>query len=168
MRKGTSDPQTRGSTFTQVHDRNLVKCAQPIAGIYYLVRYPSGWNVLTWAYEDGLPHWDHPEFWEYHVAPIMAAKWARRRRTTSDRLLQHLHLHTYAFPRGRITIYRGKTRVLHGSDTIAPMRFDTAAIEREFNLVQPLWEDDEHEHCHEDDKEAVRHLFGIKEDWPGI
>jgi hypothetical protein len=31
-----------------------------------------------------------------------------------------------------------------------------------------LWEDDEHEHCHEDDKEAVRRLFNIKEDWSAV
>ncbi|MEQ1747991.1 MAG: hypothetical protein ABL974_01105 [Prosthecobacter sp.] len=148
-----------------IEDRNA---EAPVSGIYYIVRYPAGWVPLTWVYESGLPHMDHPEFWEHHVAPLLAAKWAAARKTTPARLEESLRLHTYAFPRGRITIYQGIARVLHGTDAIPRMRFSRAAIESEFNLVEPLWEDDEHEHCHEDDKEAVRRLLSIKEDWAAV
>lgn len=140
----------------------------PVPGIYFIVRYPTGWVPLTWVYESGFPSMDHPEFWEHHGVPILVAKWAAARKTTPARLEESLRLHTYAFPRGRITIHKGQTRVLHGSDIIPQMRLSRAAIESEFNLVEPLWEDDEHEHCHEDDKEAVRRLLIIKEGWPGV
>jgi hypothetical protein len=140
----------------------------PVPGIYFIVRYPTGWVPLTWVYESGFPPMDHPEFWEHHAVPILAAKWAAARKTTLARLEESLRLHTYAFPRGRITIHKGQTRVLNGSDTIPQMHLSRAAIESEFNLVGPLWEDDEHEHCHGDDKEAVRWLLSIKEDWTAV
>ena len=78
-----------------------------VPGIYFIVRYPTGWVPLTWVYESGFSQMDHPESWEHHGVPILAVKWAAARKTTPARLEEALYLHTYAFPRGRITLHKG-------------------------------------------------------------
>jgi hypothetical protein len=137
-------------------------------GIFYVVRYPSGWNLLVNRFEgsDGI---GHPQWWEATVAALVAAKWARRLKIAPETLEQEILLLTYAFPRGRVTKVRTTHRICYGADLDLATYNLMAAVEDAFNIKGRLsWAFDEHEQCLMFDKEEMRRILHLREDWKAV
>ncbi len=141
----------------------------PSSGIYYVLRFADGWRVLPYRYAEFPGEVDHSELWEDIAAPVLAQDWAPILCTPPSSLERRLKLHTYGFPRGRIFQVPSTERftVLHGEDLRPFMGVEPALIERLFGLDTPvgtaIWEEDEHEHCQEDDRDAVRQVLRLPE-----
>lgn len=89
-----------------------------------------------------------------------------RRPATESQLASELRLCEYGFPRGRIVRQATRYVVLHGNDLEPFMRIKRTTIEALFGISGcARWCEDEHEHCLADDKQAVREILGIEEDW---
>ena len=142
----------------------LDESALPTDGIYYVVRYPDKWDVFAYRF-DNFPEIDHTALWCDHVAPVLARCWGRALRLSPAKLEKSLTLHAYGFPRGRVTKMGMQFRVLYGGD--APF-IPNSRVEHAFDLAGAKWERDEHEQCQAEDKEAVRSLLRIKEDWKAV
>ena len=144
----------------------LTEPALPTDGIYYVVRYPDKWDIFAYRF-DNFPETDHSALWTDYLAPILSRIWSKALKLSPQILEQELSLHTYGFPRGRVTNMSGRFKVLHGGDTTALV--PASRIERAFDLSgMAKWERDGHEQCQGEDKEAIRSLLKIKENWPAV
>lgn len=139
----------------------------PTTGIYYILRYPNGWRLFSFRYDQHPGELGHPDVWERFVVKSLAEPWSRRLRVNPRWLAEELRLCCYGFPRGRVVgVGHRRLVVLWGADHL---RFVTkAAVARAFSCPGLRWEIDEHEHCQCDDKEAVRRVLRIEEDWPSV
>lgn len=138
-------------------------------GIYYIVRYPSGWHLAPCRFdEEG--EMSHSDFWRlFAVSAMVAQQWQRMLCRDLDDLTEDLRLLLYAFPRGRVTKVGKKFRVYHGTDLQPFMKITRKMVERSFGIAGCCqWTFDEHERCLTEDKEALRELLGIQEDWPSV
>ena len=138
----------------------------PSDGIYYVVRFPQGWKLIFCRYAENPEDCDHSEFWGKLISQFLVPIWAKALKEPAKQIAEALHLHTYGFPRGRITVKDGKIYVLHGSDLKSFHEVKRKDIERAFGIYgKARWIDDEHEHCQDYDKQMLRELLHIKEDW---
>jgi hypothetical protein len=168
-------PPLSTNRFLQFQNGNWTKGAMPFKkgrastpsdGIYYVARFPQGWKLIFYRYAENPEDCDHSEFWEKHICKFLAPLWAKALNKPTQQIEQALHLHTYGFPRGRISAKDGKIYVLHGSDLKPFHKVKRVDIERAFGIYSKArWTDDEHEHCQDYDKQMLRELLGIKEDW---
>lgn len=146
----------------------------PSAGIYYVLRLPAaGWRVWSYRYAEQPDTVDHSEFWEEFVAPALAREWAGHLGSAPAALTRRLKRHTYGFPRGRVAVPLGSSRhvVLHGRDLRPFMGVAPAFVEGLFGIAgRASWEEDEHEHCQVDDRDAVRALLRLSdgENWAAV
>lgn len=138
-------------------------------GIYYIVRCPKGWELIANPYENGDGP-DHSEWWETTVAGIVATKWAKRLRTTPAALEQQIKLLAYAFPRGRVTeVGEGQSMIYHGCDFRPHNHKFAFPIVHAFDVAGVYhWKIDEHEHCQQWDKDEMRRILRIREDWKAV
>jgi hypothetical protein len=138
----------------------------PSDGIYYVARFPQGWKLVFYRYVENGEDFDHSAFWENYICKFLAPFWAKFLKETAQQIAQALYLHAYGFPRGRITIEGSKIYVLHGSDLKPFHKVKREDIERAFGIYgKARWTDDDHEHCQDYDKQVLRELLRIKEDW---
>jgi len=143
---------------------------KPTEGIYYVVRFPNGWRLMACRFdEEG--ELGHPSFWRYWgVAALVAKEWQAKLRTASPRLTEDdLELLVYAFPRGRVTKLGTKYVIYHGNDLQPWMKITKRQIEKTFGVTgRCCWQFDEHEQCLTPDKEEMRRLLRLTEDWPSV
>ena len=142
-------------------------------GHFYLVRYPQGWRYLPVRVElFPVEDFDHADFWEEVLAPVMAEKWhpeVSQRFTTVEQLRDELLPLAHAFPHGRVVSMGRTFAVYHGDNLAAFMQSDRKAIETGFDIQGNVqWEFDEHEQCVAHDRDRVRELLGLKETWPAV
>lgn len=103
------------------------------------------------------------------MADLVAVQWAKTLRWSATDVLQEIRLLTYAFPRGRVSRVGNRYFVLHGADLTTSMKISKRMIEQPFGIAGNCsWHLDEHEHCQADDKEQMRDILGIKEDWDAV
>ena len=140
----------------------------PSEGIFYVVRYPAGWKLLATRFQQD-EDTNHYDWWEASVASTVAAKWAKRLRVTPKELEQELALLAYAFPRGRISKVGRRFLVLQSGDITPPMNIFNAAIEAAFSIAgRCSWQFDEHEQCIAADRDEIRRILRISENWNAV
>ena len=140
--------------------------ASPREGIYYIVRDPDGWRL---AAQWGAPGKDtqHQTMWEEDLAPALADQWASADAGTATELANALKILVFGFPRGRVTKVKDKFVVYHGNDLKPFMRISKADIDAAFGIAgQSRWALDDHERCVQFEKEELRSLLQLTEDWP--
>lgn len=151
----------------------LVEHDQPSDGIYYALRYPTGWQLFAYRYDDFPSTLDHTEVWEDFCAPVMANHWAPVLKHSASKLEVMFKALVYAFPRGRV-INRANPGnrekglvVYHGDDL--PSSISRNTVQRMFSLPPGTqWELDDHERCQKYDRDVMRRLLKLKpaEIWP--
>ena len=148
--------------------KSAVSTPQPAEDIFYVIRHPDGWRAHAQRFNDGRDI-GHPDFWEQRLAATVAAAWHLRRHLPAAVLESRLGLCCYGFPRGRV-LKRGRQFVIcHGNDLKPFMGVTRRNIERLFGIERiAKWEEDEHEHCQVDEKETVREVLHLVEDWPAV
>ena len=137
-------------------------------GIYYVVRYPTRWAFLYSRFQ-GDPVDNHYEWWEETVVGLLAAKWKKVLAKNRSTIQSELGLLTYAFPRGRISKVGRRFKILHGADLTSSMKISKKFIENAFHISgRCSWQFDEHEQCQMEDKEEMRRLLNLEEDWSAV
>jgi hypothetical protein len=138
-------------------------------GIYYAVRTPRAWKLLTYSFASPEDDANHMEWWEHAVAASVVKAWIKRAGPKRKQLLEDIKLLSYAFPRGRLSKVGDDYLFLHGADLTKQMGVTKVQIEAAFGVVKRCrWEFDEHEQCQQDDQfELLRHLC-IKETWNAV
>lgn len=137
-------------------------------GIYYVVRYPTKWRLVSDPFIGGRDN-DHYKWWEEVVAGMVALEWAKPLGQDATALQKAIRLLTYAFPRGRVSRVDNRYLVLHGGDLTASMKISKKVIEQPFGIAGNCsWHLDEHEHCQADDKEQMREILNITDDWDAV
>lgn len=141
----------------------LTEALRPSEGAFYVVRYPTGWRLFGIREDDFGGSVDHSEIWDM-VSADLADKYSKKLKISAGELLNRLQNHPYGFPRGRVTIFERQQKILWGGEkqvsSVAP------AIQRLFSVRRADWETDEHEQCQKEDKDAVRRILKIRENWP--
>jgi len=137
-------------------------------GIFYVVRFPTGWKLVPHCFDQGAET-NHYDLWESSLAGMVATKWSKTLGTTVPLLTREFELLTYGFPRGRITKSGRRFRVFHGDDILPAMKVSRDAVEEAFGIAgRCFWQFDEHEQCIAHDKEEIRRILGIDEDWNAV
>ena len=140
--------------------------ASPSEGVYYVAPLRRGWQVLACRYSDINHELDHTQFWVEHVCRRLAGEWAVKKAKSFNWLREWLKEHAYGFPRGRVVFLEGKYHVYHGSDIPNASRINRGQIEAIFGISGNCkWVKDDHEHCLEADKLAVRDALALEDDW---
>ena len=138
----------------------------PCEGIYYVVREPTGWRLAVQHSEtDNDPQ--HQAMWEEETAPELASQWATVLPMDAGELEEQLKILVFAFLRGRVTKLKDKFVVYHGNDLQPFMKITRAEIENAFGIAGKCrWALDEHEQCIQFEKDELRGLLQLTEDWP--
>jgi hypothetical protein len=151
----------------------------PTEGIYFVVRLPAGWRLLTYRFDQG-PDEGHAEYWERDVVPMLIEAWwpklsaaaSAAGRPISERWLKsELEMHYDGFPRGRVTLSdEGKPYyVLHGANLEDGMKVTRRAIETAFGVTGKVtWVFDEHEQCGDISAEGLRSVLQLKDTWKSV
>jgi hypothetical protein len=151
----------RGSGRSICHERP----PGPSEGIFYVVRFPRGWESVALRFDQG-QEVGHPEFWREQIVPRIAREWSRVLNRAARALETELRMLEYGFPRGRVVRQATRFTVFNGNDLGRFMKVTKAAIEGRFGIIGlARWQEDDHEHCLREDKEAVRQLLHLREDW---
>jgi hypothetical protein len=141
--------------------------APPADGIYYVVRYPKGWELEFVRTSDAGQEWagEHSAWWVEELANKLAVAWAPQIKTNFSYIAHQLKESPHAFPRGRIELQ--PSTVFWGDNMTAQMGIDQSDILRAFGL-QPddtVWRVSRWEVVNQEDRDVVRKLLGIQEDW---
>lgn len=133
-----------------------------------MIRHPMGWQLVYRRCSNEATI-GHPGLWEHELAQLIAQQWSKPLGKRAKALDSELVLLTYAFPRGRVTKVGAKHVVYHGKDLQSFMGITRRQIETAFGIVgRCRWEFDEHERCQMPDKEEMRSLLKLREDWPAV
>ncbi len=161
--------QSARAHIDRVLQKRLYEDLTPSDGIFYVIRYPKGWTLFAYRYDEYPDTIDHSELWTEYCAPILAHNWAAPLKRPVRALEKAIAQHTYGFPRGRVSRnHRSKFTVHFGNDFLK-LGISKNTVERAFTLNGVCkWERDEHEQCQKDDREALRSLFKLKETWPAV
>lgn len=113
---------------------------------------------------------DHSSYWRlWGVGGLVAKAWRPKLRTSSQDLTEDDLELVYAFPRGRVTKVGARYVVYNGNDLQPFMGITRRQIEEAFSIVgRCRWEFDDHEQCQMPDKEEMRRLLRLNEDWPAV
>lgn len=134
-------------------------------GIYYIVRHVRGWALLPYRYATR-EELDHVHFWDQELVHDLSLAWAKTLGLGVSEIESRIRNCSYAFPRGRIVKHGKRFTVFHGDDVERGRKISRRAIENWFGIAGKAdWKQDEHERCQREDKEIVRHLFKIQENW---
>jgi hypothetical protein len=137
-------------------------------GIYYVIPLPTRWSILTSHFTDKRQY-DHSWLWEKIVCPHLVYFWCAKLRKHPLFLEEQLLEHVYGFPRGRVACLNGVYHVYHGADLPRARGMSRRIIERTFRIRGRVkWVEDDHERCLLADKDAVRHLLAVEDDWPAV
>jgi len=142
----------------------------PTEGIFYVICLPSGWRLMAYRFDEEGEE-SHSSYWRHGgVAALLAKEWRPKTRIGAHNLTEgDLELLLYAFPRGRVTRVGAKYVVYHGKDIQPFMRITKQQIEKAFGITRRCrWTFDDHEQCQTSDKEEMRRLLGLKEDWSAV
>jgi hypothetical protein len=143
---------------------------KPTEGIYYVVRFPNGWHVMPCRFdEEG--EMSHSSYWRHWgLAAVIANEWKTVKFTNLKAMTEDdLESLMYALPRGRVTKVGSKFIIYHGNDLQPWMKVTKRQIEQAFGVTGSCrWVMDDHEHCQLADKEELRRLLNLKEDWPAV
>lgn len=152
-----------------VHSRSrqlleqLVENVLPSEGIFYIVRNPEGWEPLCYRFDE-FPEFDHSDFWEEFVVPVVSMRWAKVLGLKASKLEKELELLPYAFPRGRISRNSVTQYVVYHGGNL-PSQISKKTINRMFGLPSNAnWEFDSHEVCSLADKAAISRIFKLNRD----
>ena len=72
--------------------------SDPVEGIYYVVRNPSGWTLITDVFDASADN-HHYEQWDQTVTKRVAAEWASALKKSAASIEGDIKLLTYVFPR---------------------------------------------------------------------
>lgn len=140
----------------------------PCEGIYYIVREPTGWKLAVQLSEAGNDP-QHQTMWEDETAPALASQWAATLQMSAGELEHQLKILVFGFLRGRVTKVKDKFVVYHGDDLQPFMHISKKQIEDAFGIAgKSRWTIDDHERCIEFEKEELRSLLRLTEDWPAV
>lgn len=134
---------------------------------YVVGRLPPAWTTDVADPFADIPEKiiDDPERLERYLQK----RSAKHRAEKEIPLTKQLKKHPYGFPRGRVACVHGAYRVYHGSDIPNSSKIKRDFIEVMFGIKgKAKWIEDDHEHCLMADKEAVRDLLAIEEDWEAV
>ncbi len=138
----------------------------PSEGVYYIVREPTGWRLAVQLSAPGEDH-QHQAMWENDLAPALAGQWAAALRRDAGELEDILKILVFAFPRGRITKVKQAYVVYHGNDLLPSMDVSKKDIEAAFGIAgKSHWKLDDHEQCVRFEKDELRSVLRLAEDWP--
>lgn len=129
----------------------------PSEGLFYIVRFTSGWQAFTLRFDE-FPTMDHHKFWRRFLCPILAQDWCETLRKSPTMLEDRLRPHAHGFPRGRVGRASDDAGfdVFHGGDSQPYMGTPVATIERLFSLPSAArWLVDEREAFRVRDRDAV-------------
>lgn len=141
---------------------------RPSEGIYYVVRFPERWELFTLRFDTGHES-GHPDFWQQHVVPRLSRRWTNVLGHSVGQLELELRRYEYGFPRGRVVKQGKRFLVYHGRDLEPFMKIKRTAIEALFGIVGlARWKEDEHERCLREDKEPIRQILQLWEDWRNV
>ncbi len=156
------------SLITRAHEAVKNSLVMPEStGIFYVVRMPANWELLSFRYDEFPKDIGHPDVWEQHVVPFLSAHWARELQTDPDLLAQSISLHCYGFPRGRVSIEGKNYRISFGDDITKAMGVNRAQVERCFGIEgKCVWKRDEHSLCLKPDVFGLQTSLALDEDWP--
>jgi hypothetical protein len=141
----------------------------PSQGIFYLIRFPEGWEPVISRFSEG-QEMGHPVFWRMQVVPHLTLRWAPILKRNHIDVETDLRPCEYGFPRGRV-VSKGKGRfsVVHGNEFMPFMKITPAHIETLFGIAgMAKWLEDDHEHCLREDKDPVRQILRLKENWKAL
>jgi hypothetical protein len=133
-------------------------------GVYYVLRYPKGWRFEP-NKNDIDPETDHRGLWE-ELSFVLASQWAPIIATPRDQLYAQLLLLHQAFPRGRVVVQGLRHFVRHGGNLQSWMGVSHHRVEAYYGLSAPEWVLDSHECCPCAQKEQLRKLLNMNDDWP--
>lgn len=129
-------------------------------GVFYVIRLGRAWCIHALRYEDPEKTWDHSEFWQRDMTPLLADAY---RLNALQR--EELSMYPYGFPRGRVTKAEQGWRVYHGADFAKFV--SKRSVETVFAVGSVAkWETDDHERCLAYDRDAVCRLLGVQAIWP--
>jgi hypothetical protein len=130
-----------------------------------VVRFPELWEPVVLRFEDGQEA-GHPDFWLQRVMPRIAQAWSKVLHRAPKDLESELRLSEYGFPRGRVVRQGTRFRVFHGHDMEPFMGIKRSAIEASFGITGlARWLGDDHERCLREDKESIRQVLELRENW---
>lgn len=140
---------------TRARLRKLVENNTPSEGIFYVVPNTDGsWSPFTYRFDE-FPEIDHTEFWEKHVCPILAHRWAAKLKVPAEDLESELTLFPYAVPRGRVSRNAGFRFTVHYGNDL-PAGVSKSTINRMFALATDTpWEKDDHEVTDPNDRAVI-------------
>jgi hypothetical protein len=129
-------------------------------GIYYVVKVPTRWELITLRYRDTDDAPNHPDLWAELVAPALALSWAKKLKMDRDVLETKLKPLYLGFPRGRIEDIGGGEYVhMHGND-LAETGITFDKIEAAFGIRGVVkHEFDPHETQNKDQALAIRSVI---------
>ena len=142
--------------------------ASPAHGIYYVVRYPEGWDLEFVRTSDVEQDWDgeHSAWWTEELAHKLAVAWTPLLKTNFSYIEHQLKSASHAFPRGRVE--SNPPTIFWGNNLTAQMRIAAADICRAFGFRAEIvkWHVSQWEMANQEDRDLVRGLIGIQENWP--
>jgi hypothetical protein len=135
-------------------------------------RYVVGRLLPSWTKDVADPFADIPEKIiddPERLESYLQKRSAKYRAVKGIPLTRELKKYPYGFPRGRVAHVQGAYRVYHGSDIPHSSKIKRNFIEVMFGIKgKAKWIEDDHEHCLLADKEAVRDILAIEEDWEAV
>ena len=137
----------------------------PREGIYYVIRWPAGWELVVNRFKQDTDT-SHPVWFESTLAPKLAQVWAVKLGISREEIEERIKNLPYAFPRGRVVVGEDESFIYNGADLTPDMKVKKFMVEEAFDITGLFyWKFDEHEQCLWEDKENIRQFLGIKEDW---
>lgn len=139
-------------------------------GIYCVVRYPEGWELVINRFERG-EDINHAEWFKNTVAGMVATKWAPVLQRSPTDIEAHIKKLSHAFPRGRIIRRAAEDDFLfcHGDDLPPSMQVEYWMIPDAFDIDGLHWRTvDLSQRCWMSHKDAMRGYLGINEDWRAV
>jgi len=141
----------------------------PVAGLFFVVRLPSGWKCVAFRSDEFSGNPGHVDLWigRHGLAACVAKQWETFLGRNTRFIFDELEQCCYGFPRGRVVENRKQYRIFHGEDFTRRMRISRSRVEHMFGISMPCkWRFDEHERCLRSDSAAVRLLLNLNETWP--
>ena len=141
----------------------------PREGIYYVLRYPDGWQLTVKRFGSDVDY-SHPVWFEEEVAAMIANGWAKKLGKSPQVIERRIKSLCYGFPRGRVTKVGDETYIYHGADLTPAMGMETTdEIAGAFEITGKFWSEfDEHEQCQVGDRDEMRRYLGIKDKWCAV
>ena len=143
--------------------------ALPREGIYYVLRFPDGWQLAVKRFGSDADY-SHPVWFEQEVAAMIANGSAKKLGKSPKAIEQRIKNLCYAFPRGRVTIVGNETLIYHGADLTPAMGVDTTDEVSSAFEVEGVGRTcfDEHEQAQVADRDDMRRYLGIKDYWCAV